>query len=295
MQNPTWIRARDLDNWARDPAARGLLPELIERLVKATVPSERREICDFASEAENHRQGFDGRTVVTPGSEFVPAGICLWEMGCDENPRAKAERDYTTRVTEHKERVASGETEDFTAASFTFVTPRDWHAKKGSKGKGTRPEAMADWANAKSGEKVFKQVCSLDSNRLEQWIREAPAVGLWLAKAMGKPVDGLDDVKSRWEDIQASLQRRLPHDVFLVSRGAVTEAFKIWLNGNPDLLAVRAPSAWEVVAVFAAWIESLPDAERNSHTARSIIVENKDSWRELAESTHPLILLSIPK
>ena len=97
---------------------------------------------------------------------------------------------------------------------------------------------MTDWAKAKSGEQVFKKVEAYDSSRLEQWIREAPAVGLWLAKQMGMPAKGVTDVTSHWLDVQASLRWPISPEILLVTREALTQSFQKWLDSGAEVLAV---------------------------------------------------------
>ncbi len=308
MQSPTWIRAREIDQWADSPQGKVLLPELIGRLVRATVPVGDLSKCDFASEAETHRPGYDGTTVTDKGTLYVPAGIAFWELGCDTNPQKKAEDDYLKRISEHEERVKAGETDDISKAVYVAVTGRDWHDKKaprikktvkGSKGKNTTqptiPRGMAEWAKIKTKEKRFRTVEAYDSNRIEQWLREAPAVALWLARQMGKTISGIHDIKSYWLDIQATLQKPLPPEVLLVSRDDTAAAFKRWVEGSPCELPVRAPSAMEVAAVFTAWVHTLPDTEANAISSRTIVVEDRETWISLCESLNSLILIAAPR
>lgn len=307
MQSPTWIRARQLAAWAESPNAKVLLPELVGRLIRATVPQGDISKCDFAAEAETHRPGYDGTTVTKSKTLYTPEGVCYWELGCDQRPEQKAQSDYDNRIEEHETRVKSGETDNVSQATFIAVTACDWHDKKPAKkktsskrkktSKGTpaktpAPATMSGWAEARTKEKRFKEVIAYDSSRLEQWIREAPAVGLWLAKEMGKPIAGVVDVGTHWLDIQSVLKLPLPPEVLLVTRPTIISAFKDWLARPAGELAVRAPSALEVAATFVAWVHTLPEAEANAISARAIIVENRETWRELASSIHPLILVA---
>ncbi len=307
MQSPTWIRARELDAWAKSPNAKVLLPELIGRLIPATVPQGDISKCDFAAEAETHRPGYDGTTVTKTKTLYIPEGVCYWELGCDQRPEQKAQSDYDKRIEEHERRVKAGETDDISKATFIAVTACDWHDKKPAKRKSLAnpkkpkkvtskrvpvPASMSGWAEARTKDKWFKEVIAYDSNCLEQWIREAPAVGLWLAREMGKAIAGVVDVKTHWLDLQGVLKSALPPEVLLVTRPSITTAFKDWLARPAGELAVRAPSALEVAATFVAWVHTLPEAEANAISSRAIIVEDRDTWRELASSVNSLILVA---
>ncbi len=308
MQSPTWIRARDLDQWATSPKAKLLLPELIGRLVRATVPPGDLTKCDFPAEAETHRPGYDGTTVTTLGTLYVPSGVAYWELGCDARPENKAQADYQKRVEEHEARVGAGVPDDISEATFIAVTPRDWHDRRASvktlKGKATKRTTaikakiiggMAAWTKTRTDEKRFRAVEAYDSSRLEQWLREAPAVALWLAKEMGKTIACVRDIGSYWLDVQAALKKPLPPNVLLVNRASIAAEFNQWQTGSPRELAVRAPSAVEVVAVFAAWVHSLPPTEANAISARTIIIEDRETWRALASSASSLILIAAPR
>jgi hypothetical protein len=131
MRSPKWITALNLDAWARTPQAKLMLPELVRRLVRATVPSDHLKQFNFPSEGEIHRPGYDGTTLLTTGTPFVPEGIGLWELGCEVgNVKGKAESDYQARVKEHKEKTKAGSAEDIQQATYIAVTPLDWHSNR---------------------------------------------------------------------------------------------------------------------------------------------------------------------
>lgn len=118
MRCPKWITAQELDRWAATPPAKAMLPDLLRRLVRVTVPRDHLQRIDFPAGAEIQRPGYDGTTVTTEGTTFVPKGIAFWELGCVvRNPKGKAQEDYDKRIEEHKERVANGETENLKQAT----------------------------------------------------------------------------------------------------------------------------------------------------------------------------------
>src|SRR5207244_3731032 len=127
-------------------------------------------------------------------------------------------------------------------------------------------------------------VRAYDSNTLEHWIQIAPAVGLWLAKEMGRKLEGVIDMSSHWASVQATLRRPLPPKVFLSNREGIGMAFEKWLAQPGGDLAVKAPSAAELVTVFCTWVQTLPTEQQDAISSRSIIVESRDAWRELSTS-----------
>jgi hypothetical protein len=283
MQSPKWISALDLDRWATAPQAKSLLPELLRRLVYATIPREHIRKIDFPSGAEVQRPGYDGTTVVTQGTPFVPNGVCFWELGCVvNNAKGKAQDDYDLRIEEHKKRVDKGEIDNLTEATFVAVTAVDW-------------QNGGSWAKDRTQEGYFKEVRAYDSNSLEHWLQDASAVSLWLAQEIHGRREGVIDLAEHWENLQATLRRRVPPKVLLVNRDDIKIAFANWLTQPNDQLVVKAPSAGELVAVFCAWVLTLLPEQQDAISSRAIIVENRDTWRALATSQQPLILIASPR
>src|SRR2546430_221243 len=119
MRCPKWIDAQQLDAWAPTPQAKLMLPDLIRRLVFATVPREHLQKIDFPAGAETQRPGYDGTTSTLQGTAFVPKGIAFWELGCEiGHARGKAQKDYDTRIKEHQDRLAEGKTENLKETTF---------------------------------------------------------------------------------------------------------------------------------------------------------------------------------
>jgi hypothetical protein len=260
-----------------------MLPDLLRRLVFATVPREHLQKIDFPAGAETQRPGYDGTTVTGQGTAFVPNGVGFWELGCViGNPKGKAQRDYNNRIAEHKERVVRGETENLKQATFIAVTPVDW-------------QGASAWAEERLRDGHFGSVRAYDSNQLEHWIQDAPAVGLWIAQEVLGYRDGVTDIASHWHTVQATLRHPLPPKVLLVNRERIGEAFDGWLRCPGVELAVKAPSRAELVAVFCAWVQTLPAERQDEISSRSIIVETRANWSALVTSTQKLILIASPR
>jgi|GEM_PF-2530297 hypothetical protein len=93
-------RGTDLTHWADRRHSQGTLPELIPRLIFATVPIETIYRIDFPAGDSVSRPGFDGVLQVTKGYGFVPRGQSVWEMGVDRKLKQKAEVDYAKRTAD---------------------------------------------------------------------------------------------------------------------------------------------------------------------------------------------------
>jgi hypothetical protein len=275
MRCPTWVTAREIDDWAKTTTAKALLPELMRRSVLATVDRANLLRINFPAREEVQRPGYDGTTLTDVKTTHVPQGLCVWELSCEGNPAEKAKSDYETRVKAAKD-------EDLSEVTYLAVTARDWNG-------------AGQWAKEKTGEGRFKEVRAYDSNSLEHWLLDAQAVGLWLAEQIGKPTKGVTGVGTYWTNLQATLRKALPPEVLLTNRQGTVKALADWVAGNPGLLAIRAPSPREVVDVFAAWVHTLPPDQANGVASRAIIVDEAVSWLALATSRERLILIAGPR
>ena len=87
-----WIDGTDLVQWADRRDSQGLLPEVVRRLVYATLPAPRR--VEFRSGEGVQYHGWDGYVEAPTGTVQVPEGISGWEIGTSVGIRAKANEDY---------------------------------------------------------------------------------------------------------------------------------------------------------------------------------------------------------
>src|SRR2546428_362791 len=117
MRHKNWITALKLEQWADLLPARAVLPQLLRRLVHATLNTSSIQRAEFPSGEGIQRHGIDGTTEVTAGNAKVPVGRAAWEFGCDNDIKAKAEADFSKRAAD-------------AGSAFIFATPRKW-TKKG--------------------------------------------------------------------------------------------------------------------------------------------------------------------
>lgn len=272
MKHSKLIRANDLASWADSTDARALLPELMRRLVHATIPAPSLEHVNFPGGEEVHRPGYDGETRAKIGNAWVPDGLSCWELGTDKDRKGKLDGDYDKRIKDRG-------TGDFSGVTYVAVTPRDY-------------QKAAEWAQEKIKEGRWRDVRVYDSNALEQWLETAPAVAFWLAKKLGKRVNGAQDIASYWSSVQASLKRPLPASIPLLSREETVKCFDEWLDGSAQALEVQAESPREVLDVFSAWCSSLPQERQSDVLSRALIIESSESWQDLSGSMSPLILVA---
>ena len=92
------IDGTDIARWAETLDARSSLPELVRRLITATVKLDQTSRIDFPSGEGIQKFGYDGILDVVSGNAWVPIGCSVWEMGADKNISTKANDDYSKRT-----------------------------------------------------------------------------------------------------------------------------------------------------------------------------------------------------
>ena len=268
----TNVTAIEIEGWADTLDARQRLPQLLRRLAHATVEQLTR--IDFPAGEGVQRPGWDGITETDIVHPFVPRGLAVWELGCSQDPRSKAEEDYTKRV-ENPLGLDRSQT------TYVCVTPRKWTNKE-------------DWRKKKNQEKVWKEVRVYDSTNLEEWLETARAVDLWFARVLGRRPTGIADITKHWENLSALTDPSLRPEVFLTSRDEQRITLAEWLKGGPSAIAIEARSPGEVIDFVAAHLAALPDNERDAFESRIVLVESRDAWSSLAGSRNRLILVPSP-
>lgn len=264
------VRALNLETWADTLDARATLPQLIRKLVRASVRPL--EPVSFPAHEGGQRPGWDGTVETVEASEFVPAGVSGWEMGVDKDPDRKAEEDF-------QKRTKDPQTLDRPNATFVFVTPRKWPGKD-------------KWRREKLALGLWKDVRVYDSASLEEWLEQAPAVNAWLGGKLGPRPSGIGVLDDHWANLERVTAPSLKPEVFLASREKEVEELGKWLEGPPDAREIEGRSPEEVVDFLAAYGQVSSRGEW--FAVRALIVEDRDDWRALASANRGLILIRHP-
>ena len=115
------ITETDIRQWADRHECRSNLPVLIRRLIRETAPSV--SSLRFPGNESVDLAGLDGQVETEASTPWVPQGRSIWEMGCNQNPKTKADGDYAKRTAETPQ-------EERKTDSFLFITPRRWKGKE---------------------------------------------------------------------------------------------------------------------------------------------------------------------
>lgn len=263
-----YVNGTDLAQWAERRDGQASMPTLIAKLVRASGSAS----LHFPSDEAVQFAGWDGTTQAATASEYVPAGSTGWEIGTQrEGIAGKANEDYAKRT---QDPLGLEQSE----SNFMFVTPRPWPKKD-------------EWAHQKRGEGVWKDVKAYDGTDLVHWIEQYPAVGQWLATALGKRPPGVRQLEEVWSEWSLATQWPLPPDLVLSDRDEDSAALLRWLRDENSAIAFQGESSEEVAAFAYATIHQLPGDIAEHYFARCLVASSSDAARQLASSHTPLIIV----
>jgi hypothetical protein len=226
-----WIDGTDLEQWADRRDSQGLFPEVLRRLVCATVSDLRR--VEFRSDEGVQLPGWDGYVEAPTGTVQVPKGVSCWELGTGEGITTKANADYASRT-------ANPLGVDTRLATLIFVTRRRWAGK-------------AAWVHEKQAEGVWREVWAYDADDLEAWLQQAPGVSAWLARRIDKYPTHISSLDDFWNEFASTTNPALTTSIVLAGRATAQDRVNTWLGEQPSILHVRADTATEAVACVAGW------------------------------------------
>ena len=266
--NVKWIDATDLNQWADRRDSQALLPEVLRRLVYATVAGPRR--VSFPSGESVQFPGWDGYVEALTGTQFVPEGISCWELGTASQPKGKANDDYEKRTVDPLG-------VDPATAAFVFVTPRRWAGK-------------TTWTQEHQAIERWREVRAYDADDLEAWLMQAPGVGAWLAVVMNKYPDHVTSIDDYWQEFIHGTNPPLTVGVLAAGREQAKNQVQAWLRGTAAVLHVRADNPREAVAFLASCVMQLPPEEQDSVRYRTLITDDPETLRALSVTREPLTI-----
>lgn len=264
------ITSTDLTNWAPSRDCQGHLPLLIRKLIRASNVIITKILIPVGDNV--NLPGYDGTLEVIKGTEYIPEGLSVWEIGSGRDFKAKAERDYTTRTDNIDIAEAA-------KASFIFVTPYVWTDKD-------------TWIKGKEEKKIWKNVSVIDGLNIEDWLEQLPIVGAWLAKHLQVPFANIQPLESFWNEWSTNLKYSIPPTLVISGRENEIERLKLFLFNTPGIISIKSFTTEETIAFCAATIEKLDDDKKEEFYSRAIIVDNEQDFRLVCLSSHPIILIA---
>lgn len=265
-----WVNATDLSQWGERRDGQSGMPELLRRLIFATVGPAADVL--FPSDESVQYGGWDGTCKVDVGLSYVPRGSSAWEIGAQRTSiRSKAEADFRKR-TENPLGCDPAQT------TFVFATPQRFGGK-------------ADWVTEKKALGVWCDVTVIDGDDLTHWLEMYPAVAQWLSVRIGRRPQGLRNLEEVWSEWIGATQVPLTADVLLTGRDEDQTAVLKWLREPGQLLSVQAEGPDEARAFLFAAISALPERYRLWHWSRCVVADGDETARQLVGLGSPLIVV----
>lgn len=264
-----WVNSRDLTDWAKRRDCQGDLPFLLRSLIRATATDISKIL--FPGGDNVSSPGWDGILEVSEGNEYIPEGFSVWEMGCDQDVRGKADRDYEKR----KQNLLGVKPSETT---YVFVSPRPWTKNK-------------KWCDEKRKEGFWKDVRGYNAATLEEWIEQAPAVGIRLGQNLGIYPRGVKALADWWEEWSMSTNPPLTAKLVLAGRDEQAKDVRERLKSLPSKITVQAATMDESIAFLAAVIDSLPEEERDFYLSRSIVLNDSEAFQHISVTAKSGLLL----
>ncbi len=268
MSNPELVRAKDLDQWAREDASHFEATILVRRLILATAAVA--EI-DFGAREDVFLSGWDGVLEARGGSPFVPDGASRWEVGVKKSGlRAKAQSDYDKRT-------ADPLGADPATTTFVFATIQSANWRK-------------QWRDDRSKDDAWADVRAYGASDLETWLETAPSVHYWISERLGRDPRDVTSPDAWWTRWSRRTQPALPQRFVLAGRDGVIKSVTGSRTGPGTVVTVVAPSREEALAVTCASLLSGGQAG-SVLRARALIVSGAAAWARIIDSGHRLVLV----
>ena len=262
----------EIVNWADKPDARHKLPELVQRLILATVPMP--SLLHMPSGGSVWRPGWDGMLVVENGNAWVPDGASSWEWSCNKRPKRKATSDYKKRTTDPKG-------VDSPTTAFMFVTPRKWDEDDRRK-----------WASDRVEKREWADVRTLNVDDLVAWLAQAPAVAHWFARLIGKlPATGVVPLDEWWDNWSRVAKPQISPGLVTAGRQEQAKRIGEWLKAESSHYYVQGHTEDEATAFLAGCAHANETQWGSTLLARALVIENADAWRSIEGHSSPLILI----
>ena len=292
MDHTHIIHDVDLERYADTRDSEAVIPELINLLVKASVPNLTE--CRIPYGGSVNQSGWDG--LVQAGEafrEFVPEGDSYWEIGTGADPQDKATEEFRKRtptLSDADRANATFSDADRANATFVFVTPRfrSWDEPK-----------QTEWLKSRK-ERGWKLIRIIDGVKLADWLREFPSLGRWMAKKIGKTASlgGISTPREHW-DLEVPRSKAddppLPPRLFTAARSNACNALEAVFKGETQRLLLFAESEDDVEDFVAAYLVSLGDEKGSAYANRCLFIRDEEAWRSIVEVPQRHVLVASPR
>lgn len=276
------ISAQQLEDFAAKEPAKGLLPELVRRLIQASAGG----VGDlrFPSGESTFRPGADGLLQATGSPPYVPSGVSLWELSTEKQPHQKAKDDIEKRSKcEARDAYLDHKRSDIT---YVALSLRRWH--------GVKAQNRDQFESHYRGLGVWKDVKIIDADDLENWLDRSPSVSAWLARKMQIMSEDMNGIEAYWDNYSQGITPVMSETLLLLNRREKADALvQAALAGG--VIRVKADSPNEAAAFVAAAILSLPseDPRRSILLAKAVVIAKPEADAYLTDTNQKLLIITL--
>lgn len=277
MQHSILITEELLHSKADFADSRGLIPELLLKLIAASIKSPTELRIPFGGSVG--QPGWDGFLVSPhPFPPYVPDGQSFWEFSTAGNPENKANENFEkrTKITKEADRKSS---------TFIFVTPR-------SASHGWIYDKQKQWIDDRRRISDWNDIRVIDATKLTQWLYLFPGIEYWLAGQFGIPTRGLLSPVLHWEDLKRhGAPPDLKPDVFLIGRENAIEKLLCVFRGETTELLLETRYPEEGIDFVSAVLASLDVDKKDAFAGRCLIIDDPETWKALCtlHNSHVLV------
>ena len=263
------IKALDLQHWADTKESEMLMPELMRRLIHASMKGITR--ISFPNEDSVNLPGFDGILETTDKNEYVSEGLSVYEIGTNKNQKTKADSDYNKRTKE----TTAGERKNL---NYVFVTPRNWSAAR-------------KWESAKKRERKWKSVRALTAVELEDWLSQCPSVAVWLTPIIKRNhairIESVEDFWEKWSTNEEGMKLNY---MLLLGGREKEETELLQRLSSPGSISIVSKSTDESLAFIVA---SILNSNNLDLIDRCIIAYDESSVIELLKEYNEIMVFCL--
>lgn len=263
------IKANDVERWvSHNIPARSRLAVFLRTLVHSTGNGLTK--VDFPGNDDAERPGWDGFVEAGKGTPWVPAEHSGWEFGTNEDPKTKADGDFTKSVKALGKRNCAETT-------FVFVTPRRWAGK-------------AAWVKAKQALGIWKDVRAYDASDLEQWLEHSLPAQAWFANETHIPAQHVRSLDKCWADWANVSTPPLTGALFNSAIEATKRTLLSRLSTSPEgPILLAADSTEEALAFLAQLLGERGGEELASYRDRVLVFDKPGVLSRLAAGAQTFI------
>src|SRR5580658_6368060 len=264
-----WVNATDLSVWGETFDGKVGMPELIRRLIFASVGPA--ASVRFPSDESIQHAGWDGICESASATRFIPSGISGWEIGNQRSGISGKAND------EFKKRSGKPLGLDTRHTTFVFVTSQRFPNRD-------------LWVAEKKALGIWRDVKLIDGNDLVHWLEDCPGVAQWLAVRIGRRPEGVRNLAEFWDEWAQATLKPLSPDLVLTGRDEDQSAALKWLYSAPQIFPIQAEAPDEAMAFLYACLSPLPEPYKTYYSSRCLVVDKAETARELVGVGMTLVL-----